>query len=116
MATKTRERFTVVQPLNRSADPAEHAADQAELREAEEWIADQKLTQQGGRRVSEWTWTEFTEGPSEHLAEIVALADRIGQPWHPEDPGDLITEDDVRRLREAGPQRYRIITCWAVRV
>jgi len=115
MDTEARERFTFFQPLNRFADAADHAADQTELVEAEEWIADRRLEEEGGRRISDWTWEEFTDESWKHEAEIAELAGRVGQPWHPEVPDEPITEDDVRALREAGPQRYRVGKCWAVR-
>jgi hypothetical protein len=115
MRTRTKERFVVAQPFTVGQDPAEFAADAGELRAAEEWMADNKLAREGGRRVSDWTWEVETEQPWQFSARIAELRERIGEPWEPETPDDLITAEAVDRIEQAGPLHYRIGKCWAVR-
>jgi len=112
MMTATREKFHVIQPQVGE----DHAADAAELREADEWIADAKLAEQGGQRVSEWTWENWPETPGQFEANIAALRERIGQPWFDDDPdGRIVQEWEVDQIEAGGPIQYQHGWCWAVK-
>jgi hypothetical protein len=113
MPTRTKERYFVALPQPPGLE--ECALDVAELRDNEEWLADANLKREGGRRVSEWTWTDETEDPRSFEARIAELADNVGEPWDPSNPDDRITAEDVDRIGAIGPLRTRIGKCWAVR-
>jgi len=105
----TREKFGVIFTFLADQDPADVPPD------AEEWLADAKLARAGGQRDSEWTWTLETEDPWAFESRMAELRERIGQPWDPDDPDDLITVEAIDELQAKGPRHYRLGSCWSVR-